>query len=211
VSALFSSYEEAWERFGRAEKMQSFLDSQPSESAWLLTWHIPIESEVATDAAPLREELGRLGKLVVLPDDLLHVRVDTVARLDGPDPDRERKEVERAAAAWAGVGAFAIEFGPVTVFPTAVVAEVHGPGPAELLARLTGQPAPGTFLTHMTLALAASSRPTAEVRSLVEPLRGAGRSFGAETVDCVELCRIRVGPGSLLEPWDIVGTVTLAQ
>jgi hypothetical protein len=62
----------------------------------------------------------------------------------------------------------------------------------------------------MTLAISASHRPAGDVRDLLTPLRQAGTILGEQTVDRLQLVRIRVGPGSLLEQWTVAGEVGLS-
>jgi len=209
MSRQFTSYEDAWDAFRRAERMDSFLDAQPDKPAFLLTWHISVAPAVAEATTDLREALRALGHFVILPSDLLHVSVFPVGTTASPEPRWEKGELPRGRRAWRRMRRFGVRFGPVNCFPTAVVAEVHDAGPFEAVGLLREGPPPPTFLPHMTLAIAASRRPAGDVRPVLEPLREDGAIFGEQEVRALELRRLRVGPGSLLEQWTVVGRVDL--
>src|SRR5205814_1998967 len=124
VSALFGSYEDAWSAFSHADRMASFLDTQPPPG-YLLSWHIPVGAEVAKATAGLRSTMGELGGFAVIPDDLLHVTVLPLGITAEPDPHLEHRELVAARKAWKRLSPFPVHFRPVGCFPTAVVVEVH--------------------------------------------------------------------------------------
>ena len=159
--------------------------------------------------AELRARLAGLGKFVVIPDQLLHVTVTPLGVVPTPDPAGERHQRDRARRAWRRLQPFRVRYGPIACFPTAVVLEVHDAGVFEALGLLRDGPPPATFLPHMTLAISAAHRPAADVRELLAPLRRDRAVLAEQVVDRLQLCRIRVGPGSLLEQWEVVGEVAL--
>lgn len=210
MATLYRSYGDAWEGFAGATHMESFLDSQPVTTKYLLSWQVPVSREVGEATGELRRSLAALGDFVIIPDELLHVSVAPIGLTDEVDHQLERRQLDEGRKAWRPLGPFRVRYGPVSCFPTAVVAEVHDRGVFEALGLLRDLPPPPTFLPHMTLALAASRRPAAPVRNLLAPLRDGQFLLGEQVVDRVQLCRIRMGPGSLLEQWEVVGEVHLS-
>lgn len=217
MAPLFSTYEEAWASFASAERMEDFADQYPEADAHLLTWHIPVSPEDVPGVVALQDELLALDDISAIPAERFHVSVAPAAVTDDPDPELEADLLHHAEVAWANQPPFAIELRSVNVFPTAVVVEVHGGGPARLLDRLLesgywkGLPwrAPNRhiFLPHLTVAIATRRRAADDVRRVVEARRH--EHFGTLEVDCLELCRIPVARSRLLQPWQVAGTITL--
>lgn len=187
--------------------MNAFADV-PGDNV-LLSWHIAAGKEVAAATTSLRNALRKIDDLLILPDELLHVSVFREGTYPDVSSDREQDVVERGRDQWTKEPPFAVEFGPVSCFPTAVVLEVHGPGPAALYRSISGAEAPAAFLAHLTLAVAATESPTAPIHELLAPLRDDRTTFGAQVVTELQLCRIRLGARNFLKPWDVVGAVTL--
>jgi 2'-5' RNA ligase len=214
---LFSTYEEAWASFAQADRMEDFADQYPADEAHLLTWHIPVASEDVPGVVALQMELTALDDLAAIPVERFHVSVAPAAVTDEPDPALEHELLHHAEQAWAAEPPFLVDLHSVNVFPTAVVVEVHGKGPAHLLDRLLesgywkGLPwrAPNRdiFLPHLTVAIATRRRAADDVRRVVQGHRH--EDFGTLEVDCLELCRIPVARSRLLQPWDVVGAIRL--
>lgn len=219
VPALFSTYAEAWARFVDAEAMESFPDQYPEREAHLLSWYIPVAAEGVASVLDLQRTLVELDGMVAIPPERLHVSVVHATWTEEPDLRLEDELLRRARGAWAGEPSFVVELSSVNVFPTAVVVEVHGDGPARLLDRLLesgywrGLPGPapdrGVFLPHLTVAIAVRRRPAPQVRKVVEGHRGD--RFGVLDVDNVALCRIPVARSRLLQPWTVVGRIPLGN
>lgn len=217
MPALFSTYEEAWASFSHAERMEDFADQYPEREAHLLTWHIPVSPADVPGIVALQKELLELDGMAAIPAERFHVSVAPAAVTDEPDPELEAELLRHAREAWDGEPAFEIDLRSVNVFPTAVVVEVHGKGPAHLLDRLLecgywrGLPwrAPNReiFLPHLTVAIATRRRTADDVRAVVEPHRED--DFGTLHVEGMELCRIPVARSRLLQPWDVVGAIRL--
>lgn len=214
---LFSTYEEAWAYFAAADEMESFSDQYAEAEAHLLTWYIPVPAERVPGVVALQRELTVLPDMVPIPPERLHISVAPATVTEEPEPRLEAELLHQAQEAWDGEAPFDVELRDVNVFPTAVVVEVQGDGPARLLDRLLdigywrGLPwrAPNRdiFLPHLTVAIATRRRETEDVRKVVEPHRD--RTFGAVAVDGVDLCRIPVARSRLLQPWQVVGRVRL--
>ena len=214
---LFTTYDEAWAHFAGVAEMESMADQYPEAEAHLLTWYIPVAAAAVPGVLDLQAELTALDGLVPIPPERLHIAVAPATITERPEPDLEKELLAQAEQAWAEVAPFDVTLADVNGFPTAVVVEVHGPGPALLLDRLLqsgywrGLPwrAPNRdiFLPHLTVAIAARRRPADEVRAVVEAHRR--RHFADLRVDAVQLCRIPVARSRLLEPWDVVGQISL--
>ncbi|MDQ3756940.1 MAG: 2'-5' RNA ligase family protein [Actinomycetota bacterium] len=214
---LFSTYEEAWAYFAAADQMESFSAQYAEAEAHLLTWYIPVAAERVPGVIALQKDLTDLPDMEPIPPERLHVSVAPATITEQPEPRLEADLLHQAEEAWAGHPPFDIELSGVNVFPTAVVVEGHGAGPAGLLDRLLesgywrGLPwrAPNReiFLPHLTVAIATRRRGAEEVRTIVEPHRG--EDFGTIAVHDIDLCRIPVARSRLLQPWDVVGRVHL--
>lgn len=214
---LFTTYEEAWSHFEGVQEMESFADQYPEADAHLITWYIPVAADAVPGIIGLQDKLTAVDGMVAIPPQRLHVAVAPATVTEQPDPGLEAELLRHAGEAWAQAEPFTIELACVNGFPTAVVAEVHGPGPGHLLDRLLesgywrGLPwrAPNRdiFLPHLTVAIATRRRPADEVREVVKAHRHD--HFADLTVDTIELCRIPVARSRLLEPWEVVGRVSL--
>jgi 2'-5' RNA ligase len=214
---LFSTYEEAWAYFAAADEMESFSDQYAEAEAHLLTWYIPVAAEQVPGVVALQRELADLPDMVPIPPERLHVSVAPATVTEQPEPRLEAELLHQAEEAWADEAPFDLELRDVNVFPTAIVVEVQGDGPARLLDRLldTGYwrglpwrpPNRDIFLPHLTVAIATRRRHADDVRKIVEPHRR--RQFGALAVDGIDLCRIPVARSRLLQPWQVVGRVRL--
>lgn len=214
---LFTTYEEAWTHFESVEDLESVGDQYPEAEAQLLTWYIPVDPADVPGVVALQETLTGLGGLLAIPPERLHVAVAPATVVDIADPAMERGLLAQAQQAWAGIEPFRIELAGVNGFPTAVVVEVHGDGPAGLLDRLleTGYwrglpwraPNRDIFLPHLTVAVSARRRPAADVREIVKGHRHD--HFADLVVDTIELCRVPVARSRLLQPWEVVGRVQL--
>ncbi|HVF74876.1 MAG TPA: 2'-5' RNA ligase family protein [Acidimicrobiales bacterium] len=214
---LFTTYEEAWSHFEGVQEMESFADQYPEGDAYLITWYIPVAAETVPGIIELQGTLTAIDGMVPIPPERLHVSVAPASVTEQPDPELEADLLHHARQAWADTPPFPIELACVNGFPTAVVAEVHGPGPARLLDRLLesgywrGLPwrAPNRdiFLPHLTVAISTRRRPADEVREVVKAHRHD--HFADLTVDTIELCRVPVARSRLLQPWEVVGRITL--
>jgi 2'-5' RNA ligase len=215
VPRLFTTYDEAWAHFASVGEMESMGDQYSEAEAHLLTWYIPVAADAVPGVIDLQRELTALDGLVAIPPERLHVSVAPATVTEDPEPLLEKELLGHAERAWADVKPFDIELADVNGFPTAVVVEVHGPGPGLLLDRLLqsgywrGLPwrAPNRdiFLPHLTVAISSHRRPAEQVRAIVESHRHD--RFATIRVDAVELCRIPVARSRLLQPWDVVGRV----
>lgn len=214
---LFTTYEEAWSHFEGVREMESFADQYPEAEAHLLVWYIPVPAPAVPGVVELQGTLTAIDGLVGIPPERLHVSVAPATVIEQPDPALEADLLSQARVAWRQAAPFGIELACVNGFPTAVVVEVHGDGPAELLDRLLDSgywrglpwraPNRDIFLPHLTVAISTRRRPADEVREVVKAHRHD--HFADLTVDTVELCRIPVARSRLLEPWEVVGRLTL--
>jgi 2'-5' RNA ligase len=216
---LFSTYDEAWAHFQGVEEMESFSDQYPESEAHLLTWYIRVPADDVPGIVDLQATLADIDGLAPIPAERLHVSVAPATVTERPEPALEAELLEQAEEAWAEQPSFDIGIGGVNVFPTAVVAEVRGDGPIDLLDHLLksgywrGLPwrAPNRqiFLPHLTVAIATRHLPADPVRRVAEAHRGA--DYGTVHVAEVQLCRIPVSRSRLLQPWDVVGRVLLEE
>jgi 2'-5' RNA ligase len=215
---LFSNYDEAWAYFAGVEQMDDFAGQYPEGEAHLITWYIPVPAEVVPGIVELQRLLTALGGMVAIPENRLHVSVAPATVTEHPEPKLEAELLEQAEKAWVDQPPFDIEIAGINVFPTAVVGEVSGDGPARLLDRLLtagywrGLPwrAPNReiFLPHLTVAIATEPRPAGPIRTIAQAHRNP--RFGVVHVDEVQLCRVPVARSRLLEPWEVVGRIRLA-
>lgn len=215
---LFSTYDEAWSHFQGVIDMESFAGQYPEGEAHLITWYIPVPSAAVPGIVELQGTLQGLGDMAPIPADRLHVAVAPATVTEHPEPGLEAELLEQAEKAWVGQPAFDIDIVGLNVFPTAVVAEIAGDGPARLLDLLLtagywrGLPwrAPNReiFLPHLTVAIATERRTAEPVRRIAQAHRDT--RFGTVRVDEVHLCRVPVARSRLLQPWEVVGRVRLA-
>lgn len=217
VPRLFTTYDEAWAHFEAVGEMESFADQYPEAEAHLLVWYIPVAATAVPGVVELQSTLTAIDGMVAIPPERLHVSVAPATVIEQPDAGLEAELLAHARQAWHDSRPFDIELACVNGFPTAVVVEVHGDGPARLLDRLLDSgywrglpwraPNRDIFLPHLTVAIATKRRPADEVREVVKAHRHD--HFADLTVDTVELCRIPVARSRLLQPWDVAGRVTL--
>jgi 2'-5' RNA ligase len=115
--------------------------------------------------------------------------------------------------------AFDVSYRRLTCFHSAVVVEVEGGGPRALVTRLVDsgywqelptegamRPVPlETFLPHMTLGVVNRPSDPAPLREALVQLRGA--ELGRQRVEEATLCLMPASRTTILEPWDVVGSV----
>jgi hypothetical protein len=193
VGERFTSFDDAWEHFlRRAESLESFYATLPDDAeATIDRWVVRPPDQVKDAAVRLQRSFAALSWIAPLPRHFLHV---TLNGRRGGEGERE-PELD-----WSSVPPFEAEFGPVSCFPVAVVAEVRAPALEERI------DAP-LFLPHLSLGYFREAGEPKALRRALEPLRGA--ELGTAVVREVSLVRIPVAKSRLLEPWTVLRTVGL--
>jgi hypothetical protein len=165
---------------------------------------------------------AELDWVTPVPDHFLHTWIGGVAfAARRPTRDEIAVAVERARRAWVGVESFEVSYRRINCFHSAVVAEVEGEGPRALAAALVESgywhelPLEGalkgvqlkTFLSHLTIGVVNRPNEPTQLREALVPVRGA--DLGAQRIDEATLCVIPASRTTILDPWEIVGSVPL--
>lgn len=185
-------------------------------------WLLRPDRELVSGAEDARRAFADLEWITPVPGQFLHTWIGGVA-LAPRRPTRDELDVaaERARRAWAGIDSFEVSYRRINCFHSAVVVEVGGEGPRALAAALVQSrywhdlPLEGalkgvrleTFLSHVTIGVV--NRPTdpAPLREALVPLRDV--ELGRQRIAEVTLCVIPASRPTILDPWEVVGSVSL--
>lgn len=203
---LFTSFDDAWAWFldgGQLEEVAERRARFTHGRAQFLAFQAPLaDLPVAGEIEALQDELADIGGLALVPRDALHIslrgvgfqviaktRPDEVAREEAP------RIAERAAPAIVATPPVEATFGPVNVFPDALLLEVHDGGRlGDLRARLDALERgdafglePAQYLPHVTVAVFVDAACAGELRRRLPPLRE--RVLAPPPVRRVELAR----------------------
>jgi hypothetical protein len=169
----------------------------------------------------VQEPLSRFDWITLQPNYFLHTGIGGVASQPRrPSRDEIKAIVERARRVWAGVKSFDITYPRLNCFHEAVVAEVEGDGPRGLVSKLveanywSDLPVAGamrgvqldTFLPHLTLATVNRPSDPRPLQNALVALHGTG--LGDQRVSEATLCVIPASRSTILDPWEVVGSVT---
>ena len=186
---LFTSYDEAWGWFtagGAIETSEERRERFTRGRAQFVTFQAPIENrDVLTFIDRVHAALDGMPSLTPQERDLLHISVRGVGfqvlkRQHGDEVQREEigRIGERAARILKGVRSFEASFGPVNVFPDALILEVHDEGRfAAIRATLREAVAADSliddahYLPHCTIASFAANALNEDVRARITELR----------------------------------------
>jgi hypothetical protein len=213
MGRFFTSFDEAWEFFlDRDHELEDFFAQFPVTDQSILGWLIPADHAVRPAAAAVQEVFADLDWVTPLPGPFLHVWISGVAFSPGrPSPDEIASAIELAKTAWSGVEPFDISYPRINCFHDAVVAEVQGDGPRRLVSRLVeaggSRVELATFLPHLTLGTFNTPREPTPLRDELVPLRET--SLGNQHVGEAVLCVVPASRTTILDPWEVVGSVEL--
>jgi 2'-5' RNA ligase len=154
------------------------------------------------------------------PAHFLHIGIAGVSiGPRSPAPNEINIAVERAQRAWASTNSFDVTYTRVNCFDAAVIVEVEGDGPRGLAADLLATnywnklPIEGamtgvlidTFLPHLTIGTVNSPNDPTTLRDALLPVREA--ELGHQRVTEATLCVIPASRTTILDPWEVVGSV----
>jgi hypothetical protein len=221
MARFFSSFDEAWRSFlEREEELEDFFAQFPEAECFLLGWLLPLDDRLMADVKRVQELLSRFDWITCQPGHFLHTWIASVALHSRPPTSDAVKEiVERAQRAWAGVTTFEIAYPRINCFHTAVIAEVEGDGPRDLVTRLIetdywkGLPAEGAmgavpleaFLPHLTLGPFNRSHGPGPLREALIPVRET--ALGEQRVSEATLCLMPASRSTILRPWEVVASI----
>ncbi|HZP56712.1 MAG TPA: 2'-5' RNA ligase family protein [Dehalococcoidia bacterium] len=183
---LFTSFDDAWRWFeagGALVPLDERREAFAKGRAQFVAFQAPAPSAAGVAAQAL-DALAGVAGLQPTPDDLLHVTLLPVGfqviRRTHPDdvlPDDVARAGAQAARALEATRPFDVRVGPVSVFPDALVLEVHDGGPlrglrASLRSAL-GRPYEddAAYLPHITIATFADGSCADDLRRLLPALR----------------------------------------
>jgi 2'-5' RNA ligase len=168
----------------------------------------------------VQRSFAQLDWIMAVPHHFLHTWIAGVALTRRrPAADEVHVALERAQRAWAGATPFGVRYGGVNCFHSAVVVEVEEAGPRALAAALVDSaywrelPVEGamqaipmtTFLPHMTVGVVRTPTEPTALREALVPLRDV--DLGREHVSDAELCVIPASRTTVLDPWEVVGSI----
>jgi len=211
VGEFFTSFDEAWAFFlDRDDELEDFFAQFPAPDHYILGWLLPAARELHPAVAPIQEAVSRLDWVTPFPAHFLHVWISAVsASPRPPEAAAIASALEGAERAWADVDAFDLVYRRVNCFHDAVVAETRGDGPRRLLTRLVDEGmsrvALDTFLPHLTLATFNAPHDPRPLRERLVPFREV--ELGEQRVSEAVLCVLPASRTTLLEPWEVVGSV----
>jgi hypothetical protein len=211
VGRFFTSFDEAWEFFlDRDSELEDFFAQFPVTDEYVLGWLLPVEPSLHPAIANVQESFSQLDWVTPLRSDFLHVWIGAVAA----SPRRpEAAEIASALGAteraWADVEAFDLVYTRVNCFHDGVVAETRGDGPRLLLSRLVdagiSRVPMDTFLPHLTLGVFNAPADPGLLRNVLVPLRQT--ELGQQRVTEALLCVVPGSRATILDPWEVVGSV----
>lgn len=220
---LFTSFDEAWRFFlNRKEKLADFFAPFPQEETFLLGWLIQLDDALVPAVQQAKDALLQFDWITPQPDHFLHTWLGGVALAPRrPTRDEIGFALERAERAWATADGFNVSYGPINCFHSAIVVEVEGDGPRTLVSKLieTGYwndlpiegALPGvpieTFLAHLTIGTVKKPSDPAPLRDVLARLREA--RLGRQRITRASLCVIPASRTTILDPWEVVGSVVL--
>jgi len=211
MGRFFTSFDEAWEFFlERRDDLEDFFARFPVDDELALGWLLPLSPKLRPAAREVQRSLARLEWVTLLQESFLHVWLSDVAfAAHRPTADEIASAVEGAEHAWAGVEPFDLRYPRINCFHDGVVVEVEGDGPRRLVSRLVEAGASRvpleTFLPHVTLGVFNRPHEPALLRQVLVP-RGE-TALGEQRVREAILCLIPASRTTILEPWEVVGSV----
>jgi hypothetical protein len=170
----------------------------------------------------VQRAFAELDWITPVPAHFLHTWIAGVAfAARRPTRDGIDLAVERAERALAGTDSFEVRYRRVNCFHSAVVVEVEDGGPRALATQLIesrywhelplegamGSLALETFLPHLSIGFVNRPSDPTPLREVLVPHRGA--EFGRGRVEDATLCLIPASRTTILEPWEVVGSVSL--
>lgn len=221
MGRFFTSFEEAWQFFlERQEDLEDFFAPFPQEDRFLLGWLLRLDDALVPAAQEAQETFAHLDWIAPQPDHFLHTWLGGVAFAPRrPAADEITVAVERAQRAWRGSGAFDVSYRRINCFHSAVVVEVEGDGPRNLVGKLVEAnywselPIEGattgvqtdTLLPHLTIGTVNRPSEPAPLKRALVPMREA--VLGRQRVSEALLCVIPASRTTILDPWEVVGSV----
>lgn len=212
MGRFFTSFDEAWAFFlDRDHELEDFFAAFPVTEQYILGWLLPADSTLRPAVARVQESFSQLDWVTPLAADFLHVWIGAVsASPHRPEAAEIASALEDAERAWADVEAFDLLYPRVNCFHDAVVAETRGDGPGRLLRQLVyagiSRVPLDTFLPHLTLGVFSASSDPRTLRDVLVPLRET--ELGQQRVTEAVLCVIPASRTTILDPWEVVGSVT---
>lgn len=187
---IFTSFDDAWRWFidgGELEPIGDHWQRFTAGRAQFLAFQAPLgELPVAHEIEALQDELADVDGLDLMPREALHLSIRGVgfqviarSRPDDVTPDEVPRIGRRAAAVIATTAPVDATFGPVNVFPDALVLQAHDGGRlGQLRARLDAIERPDAlaldpahYLPHVTIAWFRDVSCAGELRRRLPPLR----------------------------------------
>jgi hypothetical protein len=206
MNRRFTSFDDAWRFFlNRQDEMESFFDDLPEQPSYLLAWLLRLDDEACASAVEAAQRaFSHLAWITPQPRHFLHTSIAAVSVAPRPPSQGEIDvAIQRAQQAWTSIGSFAVRYRRINCFHSAVVVEVEGDGP-RTLAAAAGAPTE-TFLAHLTIGSVHEPHDATALRDALIPLREA--DIGGERITQASLCVIPASRSTVLDPWEIVGSV----
>jgi hypothetical protein len=150
-------------------------------------------------AASVQAAFAALDWIAPLPDHFLHVWL-------GPARD---VDVAAAKRAWAEVPPFSIVYQRANCFHSAVFVEAHSDGVAELVERALPHVDLSSLLPHMSVGYTRHRELPDDLQVALRPQHEL--KFGTGVVGEVLLCDVPIARSTILEPWRVIGSVTLGS
>lgn len=163
----------------------------------LRVWLIVPPEKVKLNARAIQTAFGELDWIAPLPDHFLHVSVAVDQELD----------VDAAARAWAGVAPFPIVYRRANCFHDAVIVEAHADGVATLVERALPETDLSLLLPHLSIGYVRRHESADRLRGALRPFREA--ELGSGIAEEVLLCDVPAAKATFMQPWRVVGSVTL--
>ncbi len=169
----------------------------------------------------MQAALSHLDWITPQPPHFLHVWLGGVAFGPcRPAADEIGLVLRRAEHAWSEIEPFEVSYRRINCFHSTVVTEVEGDGPRTLVGKLVdsgywrdlpvARPLPGvpmdTFLAHVTFGTVNQAHDPARLRDALVALRES--RLGSQRVLDASLCVIPASRSTVLDPWEVVGSVT---
>jgi hypothetical protein len=211
VGRFFTSFDEAWEFFvDRETDLEDFFARFPLDDHFLLGWLLPLDPRLRPAATNVQRSFSHLEWITRPPEHFLHVWLSIVSfATHRPTADEIGSAVEAAERAWSGIAPFDLKYPRINCFHDGVVAEAEGDGPRSLVSRLVEAGISGvqldTFLPHLTLGTFNAPNDPTPLREVLMPRRKT--HVGDQHVATATLCLMPASRTTILEPWEVVGSV----
>jgi len=209
VGRFFTSFDEAWEFFlARETDLEDFFAAFPPDDHVILGWLLQLDPRLRPAAKDTQRSFAHLEWVTLLEESFLHVWLSGIAT-HRPTTAEIGSFVERAERAWAGVAPFDLRYPRINCFHDGVVVEAEGDGPRRLVRQLieTGMSRVvlETFLPHVTLGTFNAPHDPTPLRQVLVPRRET--ALGEQRVNEALLCVIPASRTTILDPWEVVGSV----